>query len=196
MSSHPSSPFEFFQTCFDRAHALNLLQPNSMTLITATPQGRPSGRVVLLKEVIPDTGFRFFTNYESRKAKELLANPYAELLFYWSAFGRQIRIEGKVQKSSRDESDQYFRSRPRMSQIGAIASLQSRPLGSAEELKSKVDQLVIEFDGKEIQRPENWGGFDFIADRFEFWEDRSDRLHERITYEREGDQWRTGRLWP
>lgn len=195
-SAFPESPFEFFDLCFKKAEALQLPQVNAMVLITATKDAKPSGRMVLLKSVIPDRGFQFFTNYDSRKGRELSENPLAELLFYWPALGRQIRVEGRVERTSAIESDAYFKSRARMSQIGAMASLQSRPLGSEEELRAKVEKLSQEFAEKEISRPVNWGGFDFIADRFEFWGDREDRLHERMTYVKTGVSWELGRLWP
>lgn len=196
ITAFPTSPFEFFDLCFAKAKALNLPLVEAFTLITASKDAKPSGRVVLLKEVTPERGFRFFTNYDSRKAEELTENPHAQLLFYWPAIGRQIRIEGRVEKISSEDSDLYFNSRPRGSQIGAIASLQSRPLGSEAELRLKVEKLSEAFAGKEIGRPENWGGFELIAERFEFWEDREDRLHERITYEKIGKDWESGRLWP
>lgn len=190
------SPYEFFHQCFERAKLAQLPQYESMALVTSTPDGRPSARMVLLKGVV-DGGFRFFTNYESRKAQELIANPRAQLLFYWAAFGRQIRIEGTVQKLSESDSDAYFMTRPRGSRLGAIASLQSRHLGSYEELRSKFEEIEKKYEGQEVTRPANWGGFELIPSRFEFWEDRNDRLHERIAYESDGEgSWKVSRLWP
>jgi pyridoxamine 5'-phosphate oxidase len=196
MDSLPKSPFHFFAECFAKATATNPLHPDSMVLITSTLDAKPSGRVVLLKGVIPEKGFRFFTNYESRKATELFANPQAQLLFYWPSIGRQIRIEGKVSPTPEKESDLYWLSRPRGSRIGAMASQQSWPLESMEALRDRAAELEKEYEGQEIKRPANWGGFDLHADYFEFWEDRPDRLHERITYVREADGWTTGRLNP
>jgi pyridoxamine 5'-phosphate oxidase len=196
MDRTPKSPFAFFDGCFAKATALKLQHPDSMVLITATPDAKPSGRVVLLKGITPETGFRFYTNYESRKASELEANPQAQLLFYWPAFGRQIRIEGKVKRLSEKDSDEYWSSRPRGSRIGALASDQSRPLDSMETLRAKAARLEQEYKDKEIQRPKDWGGFELVADYFEFWEDRPDRLHERITYTKDGAEWKIGRLNP
>ena len=192
----PKSPFEFFSKCFDLARQMSLPQYEAMVLITATKAAKPSGRMVLLKDCVPEHSFRFFTNFDSRKSLELQENPQAQLLFYWPALGRQIRIEGMVRKASDAESDRYFKSRNRGSQIGAMASLQSRPLSSAQELQERVKKLTEEFAQKEIPRPENWGGFELVADYFEFWEDRADRLHERITYRKVGTGWEQGRLWP
>ncbi len=153
--------------------------------------------MVLLKGINPERGFRFYTNYDSRKSAELGANPQAQLLFYWAELGRQIRVEGSVERTAAADSDAYFASRGRASRIGAIASLQSRPLGSSEELRAKVEKITKELEGREVIRPENWGGFELVAERFEFWEDRADRLHERVTYDRDANgKWITGRLWP
>lgn len=167
-----------------------------MVLITATPDAKPSGRMVLLKGVVRDRGFRFYTNFESRKAKELEANPRAQLLFYWPSFGRQIRVEGKITLLSKADSDAYWSTRPRESQIGALASRQSRPLNSVEEMNEAVATLSKKWEGREIPRPENWGGYELQPEYFEFWEDRENRLHERITYALQSGSWLKGRLWP
>lgn len=190
------SPFEFFQKCFSQAQQAQLPQHDAMVLATSNPDAKPSARMVLLKGVEKGC-FRFFTNYESRKSGELLLNPKAQLLFYWPQLGRQIRVEGDVRQVSDAESDQYWSQRPRMSQIGAIASQQSRTLSSMEELRAKVSEVEKTWSGKEIQRPKNWGGFELAPNYFEFWEDRADRLHERITYTKDASNgWKMGRLWP
>lgn len=190
------NPFDFFDVCFQRAKSMDLPQHDAMVLVTATADAKPSGRMVLLKGVTRGRDFQFFTNYESRKAGELFENPQAQLLFYWAGFGRQIRVEGKIEKLSASESDAYWQTRGRKSQIGGMTSSQSRPLDAYEKLADVVASTTREWEGKDIPRPENWGGFALIVDYFEFWEDRADRLHERITYQRSGDAWIKGRLWP
>lgn len=188
-------PFEFFLECFNQAKSLNLPQYNSVTLVTATPDAKPSARIVLLKG-IQDGSFRFFTNYNSRKSGELISNPQAQILFYRPEFGRQIRVEGRVSKVSAADSDEYWFTRSRESRIGAIASQQSSELKSMDELRARVAEVEKQFEGREVPRPENWGGFALTPEYFEFWEDGAHRLHERITYTREGSGWRTNRLFP
>ncbi len=188
-------PFEFFQECFNQAKLLNLPQYNSVTLVTATPEAKPSARIVLLKGIQEGT-FRFFTNYQSRKSGELFSNPQAQILFYRPEFGRQIRVEGRVTKASAADSDEYWFTRSRESRIGAIASHQSSELKSMDELRARVAEIEKQFEGREVPRPENWGGFALTPDYFEFWEDGLHRLHERITYTRDGNGWKTNRLFP
>ncbi|MBC7386427.1 MAG: pyridoxamine 5'-phosphate oxidase [Cryobacterium sp.] len=197
MTSVPfQNPYDFFSSCFDQAKAAGLPQHDSMVLITATKDARPSGRMVLLKGVVFNQDFRFFTNYESRKAGELIENPRAQLLFYWPHLGRQIRVEGAIEKLSAEDSGAYWNSRGRGSQIGAVASEQSHPLDSYEAMETRVAELTRSFEGQPIPRPERWGGFALKAEYFEFWEDRVNRLHERFTYQREAGKWKIGRLWP
>lgn len=191
-----ADPYEFFADCFRAASEANLPQHDSMVLCTSTPEGRPSARLVLLKGVIPGRGFLFFTNYDSRKAAELRANPHAALVFYWPQQGRQIRVEGAVRTLAAKESDEYWFTRPRDSRIGAIASKQSRLLDSMETLRREVARVEQEFDGKEVARPENWGGFEIAPERIEFWYDGANRLHERFVYTRAGDGWSVGMLYP
>jgi pyridoxamine 5'-phosphate oxidase len=168
-------------------------QPEAMAVATATPDGAPSLRMVLMKS-FDERGFVFYTNYESRKGRELAANPRAALLFHWP--GRQVRIEGGVERTSRQESVAYARSRPRGSQLSALASRQSRPVSSRETLERRVAELAAEHPG-ELPVSEGWGGFRLTPESYEFWEHRPDRLHDRLRYAREADgRWRAERLSP
>jgi pyridoxamine 5'-phosphate oxidase len=189
-------PFEQFGRWFEEAKASGLREPTAMTLATASPEGAPSARMVLLKG-FDERGFVFYTNHGSRKGGELLSNPRAALVFYWSPLERQVRIAGAVAPVSAEESDAYFRSRPRGSRLGAWASEQSRPLAGREELDRRVAELEREFDGREIPRPPHWGGFRVVPVEMEFWQGRADRLHDRMLYSRAPDGgWRLGRLSP
>jgi pyridoxamine 5'-phosphate oxidase len=191
-----SRQYEIFDQWFNEARAAALPQYEAMALVTATAQGKPSARMVLLKGVVSGC-FRFFTNYDSRKAHEILSNPQAQLLFYWPALGKQIRIEGTVRKISPQESDEYFMTRPRESRLGAIASTQSRPLESLDILKKKIETVTQGFAGKEVTRPSGWGGYDLDPDYFEFWLDGENRIHERITFIKDTHgTWTSSRLWP
>lgn len=164
-------------------------------LATATPDGRPSARMVLVKEVRPE-GFFVFTNYESRKGTELDQNPRAAICVHWVELGEQFRIEGAVARASEDESDAYFATRPRDSQIGAWASAQSRPLASRDALLARTRELEAEHAGRPVPRPPFWGGYRLVPDRIEHWVNQAARLHERCLYEREPEGWRRTLLAP
>lgn len=187
-------PLRQFERWFaDAAAAVPM--PEAMALATATAGGDPSLRMVLLKSFGPD-GLVFFSNYESRKGDELAANPHAAVLLYWHALGRQVRSEGVVEHVPRAESDEYFRTRPRGSQIGARVSRQSSPIGSRDELEARSDELEREFAERDVPRPEWWGGYRLRPAAWEFWQHREDRLHDRFRYERDGDSWTIERIQP
>jgi pyridoxamine 5'-phosphate oxidase len=188
-------PIQQFQAWFDDAITARLPLPEAMTLATATPDGKPSARMVLLKQVDED-GFVFFTNYNSAKAEQLDANPYAALVFYWAPLDRQVRVEGSVVRTSAQESRDYFRTRPRESQIGAWASAQSEVIRSREALEQRAQELEALYCDREIDCPEHWGGYRLRPERIEFWKSRIGRLHDRILYERGSDGWTITRLAP
>lgn len=188
------NPFVQFKFWFDLVKKANITEPNAMTIATATKNGIPSARMVLLKGV-DETGFTFFTNYESRKGKELLENPFASLLFWWKEFERQIRIEGKIEKISRKDSEEYFNLRPLKSRYGALSSNQSEVIENREILEKRFLDLEKQF-GDNPPMPENWGGYKLIPIKFEFWQGRQDRLHDRICYEKIKEDWKIYRLQP
>jgi pyridoxamine 5'-phosphate oxidase len=189
-------PIRQFQAWYREAAATPMREPTAMTLATATPDGRPSARIVLLKAV-DDRGFVFFTNYQSRKGGELEHNPWAALVFYWPHLERQVRVEGRVAKVPDEESDAYFKSRPRGSQIGAWASEQSRAIESRIELEKRAEELAATYRDREIPRPPHWGGFRLSPVAIELWQGRLDRLHDRLLYSRAADGgWTRGRLSP
>ncbi|AOX21158.1 pyridoxamine 5'-phosphate oxidase [Kozakia baliensis] len=175
------------------AHEPN--DPNAMALATATPDGRPSVRTILLKGA-DRRGFVFYTNLESRKGEELEANPQAALLFHWKSLRRQIRIEGPVERVSDEEADRYFASRSRNSRLGAIASDQSRPLPDRAVFEHRIAEATARYEGQEPPRPPNWSGFRVIPQIIEFWQDRPYRMHDRATWTREGEGWDVTRLYP
>jgi pyridoxamine 5'-phosphate oxidase len=188
-------PFEMFDRWFDEAMSSEVELINAMTLATASKQGVPSSRIVLLKGV-DERGFIFYTNYQSRKAHELLENPNCSLTIFWGELERQVRVVGKAQQISKDESREYFHSRPRESQIGAWASQQSKPLNGREELEARYKNFQEKFNGQEIPLPDHWGGFVVEPSEVEFWQGRPSRLHDRFVYERQGDSWICKRLNP
>ena len=189
-------PIEQFRGWFEDALAADLHEPNAMTLATATPEGRSSARIVLVKG-FDERGFVFYTNYGGRKARELEANPYCALVFYWGELERQVRVEGRVSRVSEEESDAYFASRPRGSRLGAWASKQSRPVGDRGTLERRLRELEREYEGREIPRPPFWGGYRVEPEIIEFWQGRENRLHDRLLYRRAVDGgWIRERLQP
>ena len=189
-------PLRQFAAWFADAAAGGVRAPEAAALATATPNAVPSVRVVLVKVADAD-GFVFFSNYESRKGNELAANPRAALLFYWDPLGRQVRVEGPVQRTSAAQSAAYISSRPRGSQISALASPQSRVVESREQLEGWVSELAAHYEGADLPVPENWGGFRLVPERFEFWQHQEDRLHDRLRYTKSQEGgWRLERLAP
>ena len=189
-----ADPLKQFEIWMREAIEAKVPEPNAMDLSTVA-DGRPSSRIVLLKGVDP-RGFIFYTNYDSRKGREMQHSPFVSLNFHWHLPARQVRVEGYVEKVPAEESDAYFRSRPRDSQIGAWASAQSRVLGSREELEETISQLEKKYEGKDIPRPLHWGGFVVIPERIEFWQGRPNRLHDRFLYENTSTGWMVFRLSP
>lgn len=190
-----SDPFDLFQAWFAEAQESEPNDPNAMALATSTPAGAPSVRMVLLKGH-DRRGFVFYTNAESRKGGEVLANPQAALLFHWKSLRRQIRIEGPLEEVTAEEADAYFHSRPRKSQIGSAASDQSRPLPDRETYLARVGTLAGQFEGHTIPRPAHWTGFRLDPTRMEFWTDRPNRLHERRQFDRAEGGWTSSLLYP
>lgn len=190
-----SNPIDQFRRWFETALSARLPEPNAMHISTITADGRPDGRIVLLKDV-SDRGFTFYTNYESRKGQALTTHPFAALTFFYPELERQIRIEGRVEKVSPEESDAYFASRPRSSQIGAWVSHQSTVINNRDVLEVRQRELEAQFTGQFIPRPPQWGGFRVVPDSVEFWQGRPSRLHDRIRYRQEGVDWIIERLSP
>ena len=190
-----ADPIAQFVLWFDQARAADLPEPNAMTLATATPDGAPSARIVLLKGV-DERGFVFFTDYRSRKGEELRANPRAALVFHWQELERQVRVTGMASRVPVEESEAYFQTRPVGSRIGAWTSHQSSVIEGREMLEHRLAELQRDFASGEIPLPPYWGGFRVVPDSVEFWQGRPSRLHDRIRYVREGDAWRIERLAP
>ena len=189
-------PVRQFTAWFEEAASAGVSQPEAAALATASSDGAPSVRMVLVKQAGAD-GFVFFTNYDSRKGGELTANPRAALLFHWEPFGRQVRIEGPVARTTREESETYAHSRPRGSQLSALASPQSRPVETRELLERRVAELDERHAGAEVPLPDHWGGFRVTPESFEFWQHRDNRLHDRLRYtRRSAGGWRIERLAP
>jgi len=189
-----ANPFVQFQRWFADAQGL-MLEPEAVALASATPDGEPSVRMVLLRHH-DERSFGWYTNYRSRKAAQLEANPRAAILWYCEPLGRQIRIEGDVERMTPGESDAYFASRARGSQLGAHASHQSQPLDSRATLEGRVEALGAKFEGRDVPRPEDWGGYRLTPTRFEFWQHRDDRLHDRVIYLHDDVSWRRERQSP
>jgi pyridoxamine 5'-phosphate oxidase len=188
-------PYAQFAQWWDEAVASEIDEVNAMTLATITAEGKPSARIVLLKG-FDANGFVFFTNYESNKGQQLSANPYASLVFFWKELERQVRVEGTVVKVSDQESDDYFHSRPQGSQLGAIASPQSRIIEGRSIIEKNLENLQEQYKGAVIPRPSHWGGYRVVPESIEFWQGRSSRLHDRIKYLRQSNEWKIFRLAP
>jgi pyridoxamine 5'-phosphate oxidase len=190
-----ADPVAFFKRWFDEACRAGIFDPDAMNVATSTADGVPSARVLLLKGC-DQRGFVFFTHYDSRKSQELAENPHVALVFYWSVLERQVRVEGKAERLSEQESFDYFKTRPRGSRIGAWASDQSAPLAGREALEERVREYEEKFRGEDVPLPPFWGGYRVIPHRIEFWQGRINRLHDRLCYTREGNDWKVTRLYP
>jgi pyridoxamine 5'-phosphate oxidase len=188
-------PVDLFARWLEVAVTAGIHEPNAMALATADESGRPSVRIVLLKG-FDAAGAVFYTNYDSRKGRELVVNPWASAVLLWHQLQRQVRIEGRVERVEPEQSDAYFASRPRGAQIGAVASQQSRSVGDRDALETQVSDAEQTFDGRDVERPEHWGGYRIALDAVEFWQGRADRVHDRLRYTRVGNGWSRERLQP
>jgi pyridoxamine 5'-phosphate oxidase len=189
------NPFDQFVKWFHEVLKARLREPNAMVLATADKKNKPSARIVLMKDIDED-GITFFTNYKSKKGKELSENPIASLLFFWTEFERQVRIEGRVKKLNKSESELYFNTRPFKSRISALASAQSKKIIDRAFLEKKFKDLKLKFSDEKVPMPDNWGGYKLIPNYFEFWQGREDRLHDRICYKKQRANWKIFRLAP
>ncbi len=190
-----ANPILQFQKWFKEAVDAKVNEPNAMTVATASSEGRPSARILLLRN-FDENGFVFYTNYTSRKGGEILKNPYASLLFFWPELERQVRIEGKLIKQSEEESDKYFKTRPRTSKLGAWTSEQSRVVASRKALDEEYEKMSQKYPGEDVPRPIYWGGYVLEPTSIEFWQGRPSRLHDRLLYTKEKNSWKIERLAP
>ena len=190
-----TDPVDLFAQWLEAAVTAGIHEANAMALATADASGRPSVRIVLLKGFDTD-GAVFYTNYDSRKGRELVVNPWASAVLLWHQLQRQVRIEGRAERVDPEQSDAYFASRPRGAQIGAVASQQSRSVGDREALETQVADVERTFDGRDVERPEQWGGYRITLEAVEFWQGRADRVHDRLRFTRAGDGWSRERLQP
>ena len=188
-------PFKQFDIWFKDAHDIGLKDPNAMNVASATKDGIPSSRMVLLKSY-DENGFIFYTNYTSRKSREIIDNPLVALNFFWDALERQVRVEGKIKKIDSKISDEYFASRARLSQLGAHASNQSQIIENYDVITNKLKELEKKFEGEEIPRPQYWGGFIVVPDSIEFWQGHQGRIHDRLKFLRLEQKWKLDRLSP
>jgi len=190
-----ANPLDVFLSWYEEAKCGAPIDPDTIALATATPEGRPSVRMVLFRG-LREGGFSFFTNYQSRKGLELSENPFAAIVFYWAHVGKQVRIEGAVERLSAEASDTYFRQRPLLSQISANVSLQSRPMPDEHEFLKRLEELEESSKTSPVLRSGEWGGFKLMPVRYEFWTHREHRRHERLLYEQSGKEWKQSRLYP